>query len=158
MKTTPVPIQVRRATIVDIDPIVRRNLDLARESEGIPLCEETLTNGVRRLFQDNVDAHYYIAMIDGHDVGQCMVTKEWSDWRNGYVWWFQSVYVDQQARGQGVYKALHHTVLHEARSEKAVGVRLYVDKQNTSAMSVYKKMGMDGDHYTVFEDMFKEDR
>jgi ribosomal protein S18 acetylase RimI-like enzyme len=33
------------------------------------------------------------------------------------------------------------------------GLRLYVEKNNDRAQSVYRSLGMNGDHYTVFEKM-----
>ena len=33
------------------------------------------------------------------------------------------------------------------------GVRLYVDKTNTNAQRVYSKLGMNGEHYQLFEYM-----
>jgi ribosomal protein S18 acetylase RimI-like enzyme len=32
-----------------------------------------------------------------------------------------------------------------------LGLRLYVDKSNARAQEVYQSMGMNGEHYTVFE-------
>jgi len=34
-------------------------------------------------------------------------------------------------------------------------LRLYVDTSNTRAQAVYAALGMNGDHYRVFEDMFQ---
>jgi hypothetical protein len=31
------------------------------------------------------------------------------------------------------------------------GIRLYVDKSNEGAKTVYTELGMNGDHYSVFE-------
>jgi GNAT superfamily N-acetyltransferase len=102
-----------------------------------------------------VGAFYLRAEIAGTVVGQCMVTTEWSDWRNMPVWWLQSVYVAPAWRRRGVYRALHETVLDRARSAGAAGVRLYVDQGNDRAADVYRRVGMDGDHYLVFEQMFR---
>jgi GNAT superfamily N-acetyltransferase len=84
-------------------------------------------------------------------MGQVMVTREWSDWRNRHVWWIQSVYVWPEARKKGVWRALYARVLAEARAAGAGVVRLYVDQRNTDAATVYRKLGMDGGHYQVFE-------
>ena len=35
--------------------------------------------------------------------------------------------------------------------ENIRGLRLYVDKTNINAQKVYEIMGMDGDHYMLFE-------
>ena len=85
-------------------------------------------------------------------VASTMITYEWSDWRNGVVWWIQSVYVAPEARGQGVYKGLYAYVQELANDDPNIrGIRLYVDKRNTRAQQVYAKLGMNGEHYQVFE-------
>jgi RimJ/RimL family protein N-acetyltransferase len=35
--------------------------------------------------------------------------------------------------------------------EDVRGIRLYVDKRNTRAQQVYARLGMNGEHYQVFE-------
>jgi ribosomal protein S18 acetylase RimI-like enzyme len=72
------------------------------------------------------------------------------------VWWIQSVYVAPAARRGGVFRALYDHVRTEARREGAAGLRLYVDVTNSRAQAVYAALGMKGDHYRVFEDMFAE--
>jgi ribosomal protein S18 acetylase RimI-like enzyme len=37
------------------------------------------------------------------------------------------------------------------RQEGVLGIRLYVDKRNTAANEVYRRLGMDGEHYAMFE-------
>ena len=44
------------------------------------------------------------AALAGHEtigmpVGALLLTREWSDWRNGWFWWIQSVYVAPEGRG-----------------------------------------------------------
>jgi hypothetical protein len=36
-------------------------------------------------------------------------------------------------------------------SDELVGLRLYVDKSNKDAQSVYQTMGMTGEHYDLYE-------
>jgi ribosomal protein S18 acetylase RimI-like enzyme len=99
---------------------------------------------------------YWVAEHNGRFVGQLLITFEWSDWRNRMVWWIQSVYVMPDARKRGVFKALYEHVRREAQAAGAGGLRLYVDVTNTRAQAVYAGLGMNGDHYRVFEDMFGE--
>lgn len=40
------------------------------------------------------------AQENGKVVAQLMITLEWSDWRNGEVWWIQSVFVRADHRRQ----------------------------------------------------------
>jgi ribosomal protein S18 acetylase RimI-like enzyme len=82
-----------------------------------------------------------------------MVTLEWSDWRNGTFWWIQSVYVAKDARGQGVYRALHDAVRQLAHDDGHVcGIRLYVEHDNAGAQETYRKVGMRASHYRMFEE------
>ena len=145
---------IRAATSADIEQIVAFNAAMALETEDLVLDRSRLRAGVSRVFQGDAAAFYRLAEQDGRVVGQLMVTVEWSDWRDAWVWWIQSVYVLPEARRGGVYRALHAAVVEEARAAGAAGVRLYVDARNTRAMATYAAMGMDGDHYRVFEQMF----
>jgi ribosomal protein S18 acetylase RimI-like enzyme len=87
-------------------------------------------------------------------VGGLMVTKEWSDWRNGNFWWIQSVYVRPESRRRGVYKALYRHVQDLATGDPAVcGFRLYVERENSGAQSVYAALGMKTTRYLVFEEL-----
>ena len=57
-------------------------------------------------------------------------------------------------RQHGVFRALYEHVRGQAEVAGAAGLRLYVDTTNTRAQAVYSALGMNGDHYRVFEDMF----
>ena len=128
---------------------------MALETEGRPLENTILLAGVEALLQEPTRGVYYLAETTecpARIAGQLLITYEWSDWRNGVVWWIQSVYVTPQARGQGVYKGLYAYVQELANAEENVrGIRLYVDKRNTRAQQVYARLGMNGEHYQVFE-------
>jgi len=147
---------VRAATPADLEALVSGNIALADESEHIRLDAETLREGIRALLESRAPGRYWVAELDGRVAGQLLVTFEWSDWRNRMVWWIQSVYVMPDARGRGVLRALYDVARREALAAGAGGLRLYVDTTNTRAMAVYTALGMNGDHYRVFEDMFAE--
>jgi GNAT superfamily N-acetyltransferase len=147
-------LHVRPATLADIDFIVSGNTTLALETENVVLSDTVLREGVSALLEQRVPGAYWIAELDGVVAGQLMITFEWSDWRNRMVWWIQSVYVVPSARKHGVFRALYAHVRSEAQKAGAGGLRLYVDTSNTRAQQVYAAMGMNGDHYRVFEDMF----
>jgi ribosomal protein S18 acetylase RimI-like enzyme len=85
-------------------------------------------------------------------VGVLLVTYEWSDWRNGRVWWIQSVYVAPAQRGQGVYSGLYRYVKGLVEKDsKARGLRLYVNRSNNHAQKVYEALGMSKEHYELYE-------
>jgi GNAT superfamily N-acetyltransferase len=146
------PPTVRRATADDAALIVDYNLRLALESEDKVLDPAVLAPGVARVLADPTRGRYFVAEIDGRVVGQLMITTEWSDWRNGWIWWIQSVYTDTPARRQGVFRALYEHVVRTARNEgDVVGLRLYVENDNHAAQATYLRMGMTSAGYLVLE-------
>jgi GNAT superfamily N-acetyltransferase len=149
-------LHIRVASPADLDVIVAANLSLAKESERLLLEPATLREGVLKLLDGREPGQYWVAELDGRVVGQMLITFEWSDWRNRMVWWIQSVHVEPEARGSGVFRALYEHIRHAARGAGAAGLRLYVDTTNARAQAVYSAVGMAGDHYKVFEDMFED--
>jgi GNAT superfamily N-acetyltransferase len=142
----------RTANVDDIPTIVRFQLAMARETENLELDSMVCTKGVRAVFDQPERGVYYVAEINGTVVGSLLITYEWSDWRNGVVWWIQSVYVAPDYRRQGVYRGLYFFIQKIAGENESVrAVRLYVDRRNAAAKSVYDSLGMNGDHYQVFE-------
>jgi malonyl-CoA/methylmalonyl-CoA synthetase len=144
---------VRDARASDARTLARWASALAWESEALELEPETVLEGVQAVLRDPTRGRYLIAELAGTPAGGLLLVREWSDWRARFVWWIHSVYVDQGARRRGVYRALYDDVLRRARAEGVAGVRLYVDRRNTVAIDTYRALGMDGDHYRVFEQM-----
>jgi ribosomal protein S18 acetylase RimI-like enzyme len=147
-------VQIRPATIADLPILVEFQQRLAFESENITLDVSVLRKGMEALFSDTAKGAYYVADLEGQPVGCHMITYEWSDWRNGVVYWLQSVYVKEQFRQLGVFKKMFEVLKTRIQQDDSVkGLRLYVDKTNLRAQKVYAAMGMNGDHYSVFEMM-----
>lgn len=143
---------VRDALRADAAAIVDFQLAMALETEHVDLDREVLTRGVHAVFDDPSRGRYLVAESDGTVIASLMLTYEWSDWRNGTVWWIQSVYVVPEQRGRRVYAAMYDEVRARAAADPSVrGIRLYVDRTNTAAREVYARSGMDGEHYLVFE-------
>lgn len=143
---------IRPAQVSDRDAIVAFNTRLAAETEDKKLDGKLITRGVGQLLADPAKGRYWIAEEEGAPVGQIMVTYEWSDWRCGWFWWIQSVYVEEGYRGRGIYRALFDQVKAEARaSEDVCGLRLYVDKDNRQAMRVYDHTGIKPAGYEMRE-------
>jgi GNAT superfamily N-acetyltransferase len=151
--TQPKP-HVRAAQAEDLEALVAGNVALAEETESMRLDVETLRAGILALLESRAPGRYWVAELEGRVVGQLLVTFEWSDWRNRMVWWIQSVYVMPAERGAGVFREIYGHLRQAAQTEGAGGLRLYVHTANARAQAVYAALGMNGDHYRVFEDMF----
>jgi len=143
---------VRAAVRADAGAIARFNAALARETEAKQLDPERLRAGVEAVFDDPARGAYYVAELDGRVAGGLLVTREWSDWRNGEFWWIQSVYVEPELRGRGVYRGLHAHVVERARAAGDVcGLRLYVERANERAKRTYEALGMRHADYDMYE-------
>jgi ribosomal protein S18 acetylase RimI-like enzyme len=145
-------VRYRDAVPADASAIIEFQIAMARETEDLDLERETLTRGVDAVFANPALGRYFVAESDGTVVGSLMITYEWSDWRNGNVWWIQSVYVPPAHRRRGIYAGLYQHVRAMVEAEPAIrGIRLYVDNRNKPAQEVYARLGMEGEHYRVFE-------
>jgi GNAT superfamily N-acetyltransferase len=145
-------VTFRFANLDDVQTIAEFQIAMARETEEVRLDPGICTAGVRGLFDDPAFGRYHVAEIGDVVVGSTLVTYEWSDWRNGVVWWIQSVYVKPEFRRRGVYSGLYARIRGLAEADPKVrGIRLYVDRRNVPAQQVYERLGMNGDHYQVFE-------
>ncbi|MGH7178559.1 MAG: GNAT family N-acetyltransferase [Tepidisphaeraceae bacterium] len=150
-------ITVRCARDDDLPKIVDFNARLADETEALELDRTVLERGVRKLLGDRSRGEYFIAEIDGRIAGQLMITREWSDWRDGDIWWVQSVYVAPEFRRRGAFRALYKFVRDRAKDAQAVGLRLYVEQDNDSAQRTYESLGMRRARYRLMQEMFRGD-
>lgn len=129
------------------------------ETESKELKPDTVLCGVRMALQNPNLGRYFVAEVGNPSrgeppriIGQCMLTTEWSDWRSGQFWWLQSVYVEPEWRGRGVFRALYRHVESLARVTPGVcGLRLYVERHNESAQAIYTQLGMAPSGHVVFE-------
>ena len=154
----PRTIHVRSATLDDASIIADFNIRMAMETELLALDPSVIFPGVRALFDDPSRGQYFVAEVRNQVVGCLMITHEWSDWRNGDIWWIQSVYVHPDFRRQGVFSALYRHSANMARSAKAVGLRLYMEQENSTAQATYQKLGMHVTHYQMLQQMFSDDQ
>lgn len=136
-------IQVRAAAAADAPTIAEFCCAVARETEGHALDRNHVEAGVRKALTRPDLCRYYMAELDGHVVGQLMITYEWSDWRGAVCWWLQSVYVRPEFRRRGVFETLFRHVEAQARRDPEVcGLRLYCNRRNLGAVRAYERLGM----------------
>ena len=148
-------LSVREARPGDAEVIARYNAAMAKETEGKALDPGCVGTGVAALFDNPSLGQYWVVEADGQVIGQVMVTYEWSDWRNGMIWWIQSVYVRPESRRKGVFSGLyHHVESLAAAAPGVIGLRLYVESNNVRAQQTYKALGMVKPGYLVMETLF----
>lgn len=148
-------LDIRPATLDDAEAIADFNIRLALETENLTLDPALVVPGVKRLLNTPSMGHYTVAWRGEERAGCAMTTYEWSDWRNGQIWWFQSVYVPAEHRRHGVFRAIYKHIEDKARLDPEIcGLRLYVERDNNNAQQTYSAMGMSETHYRLYEQMF----
>ncbi|QDV21886.1 GNAT family N-acetyltransferase [Aureliella helgolandensis] len=146
---------IRHATLADAAKIVDFNCAISRETEGKELDREVVARGVARGIRQGDEVTYFVAEADQDLAGCLMLTREWSDWRDGWLVWIQSVYVTQEFRGRGVFRRLLETATERVQQDPdVVGLRLYVEVENERAQQVYRKTGFQDPNYKVLEKLF----
>ncbi len=145
---------IRLAHWEDASWITQFNQAMAQETEEKQLDPTILRRGVEALLSDPTLGFYLIAEQHEAVAGCLMITKEWSDWRNGLFWWIQSVYVRPEFRRQGLYRSLYRFVQQLAQEQGNVcGFRLYVERNNQIAQETYRQLGMEETLYKMFEQL-----
>ena len=148
-------IFVREAGQSDVSTLIEYNLSLANETESILLDKDILRLGIEKALELN-DCRYLVAELNNKIVGQTMVTSEWSDWRNGVIWWMQSVYVNPDYRKRGVFQSiLKHIENLAEKIPEVKALRLYVMDDNQIAQRVYQNLGMNNSNYLVYGNELK---
>lgn len=145
-------VLIREARRDDSAAIIDFQIAMALETEEVTLDRDIVTRGVAAVFDEPSHGRYFVAEADGRVIASLLITYEWSDWRNGIVWWIQSVYTIPEFRRRGVYAALYTKIRNFVDADPSIrGIRLYVDTRNVAAQQVYARLGMEGEHYKVFE-------
>ena len=147
----PSEINIREANKGDLAILVQNNQALAEETEALLLDKDVLREGIEQALKRE-ECHYFVAVFGEKVVGQTMITYEWSDWRNGIIWWIQSVYVLPAHRKQGIFRVLFKHIENLAKVNPQVkALRLYVMHNNNAGQDTYQSLGMNDSGYIVFE-------
>lgn len=161
----PVTLRIRAAHHADAALLAQWAEAMALETEHKVLDPATVLAGVNAGIADAARARYFVAMQESlaagrevlaEPVGTLMLTREWSDWRNGEWWWIQSVYVPMTHRRRGVFAALYrHVQALASDTAGVVGLRLYVETGNVGAQRTYAALGMADAGYRILEDVLR---
>ena len=74
---------------------------------------------------------------------------EWSNFRGGYYWWIQSLFIVPDHRGTGLVDLLLNAVADLARMAGALDLRLYVLQSNQRAVAAYRRCGFKVEPYAI---------
>ena len=155
--TSLTPFKIRDASPRDQAVIVEFNRRLADETEGKRLDSSVLERGVARALADSDRLRYWVVEQVGDQtiIAQTAVSREWSDWRDGWIWWLQSVYVVAEHRRRGLLRSLYKHIRDQAQAEPdVIGIRLYVEEANHRAQRTYEALGLKPGGYSVFEELW----
>lgn len=143
-------MKVRKAVLDDLPYLVNFTSEEAREAEGSIKIPETLEKGILVALRDPSIATYWV-LVDENDtpVGSVSAVREWSDWNAGYYWWIQSMFLSKSQRGKGRMSLLLDAVKHEVKVQKGLELRLYVHKDNCTAVRAYQNAHFSKSDYEI---------
>ncbi|MCU0362513.1 MAG: GNAT family N-acetyltransferase [Bacteroidales bacterium] len=144
-------MRIRKAAADDSNDIIDFQKKMAWETEEYLLDDTKVTPGVMAVFENPGHGQYWVAEDEGKVVASLLITYEWSDWRNANVWWFQSVYVLPEYRRSGIFRSMYLKIKEEGERQGIAGLRLYVETNNERARKTYEALGMQSEHYTMYE-------
>jgi GNAT superfamily N-acetyltransferase len=88
------------------------------------------------------DAEYLLGG-DGEPQGVAQVRYRWSVWWDAEDCWLEDLYVDANARGTGLGRALAQAVIDRAAARGCRRVELDVNSENPAAIALYRSLGFD---------------
>jgi GNAT superfamily N-acetyltransferase len=145
-------INVRDARAEDVETLVGYACAMAWETERKRLTADVVRHGIETVLDSPARGRYFVVEQAGKTIATMMLTYEWSDWRCADWWWIQSVYVAEDSRRVGAFRALYAHALALAETTPAVcGIRLYVERDNQHAQQTYESLGMQDAGYRMFE-------
>lgn len=143
---------LRKAKHSDIPVISDFQVKMALETENLELNVNTVNKGVTHIFDNPETGFYFVCENNNKICASMLVLYEWSDWRNSKVAWLHSVYVIPEHRSKGIFGMMYKEIKEWVEADNNLsGIRLYVDKNNHNAKKVYEKIGMNSEHYVLYE-------
>ena len=141
---------IRRARGSDLDTLIAFAVQEARETEGCDPDPVGVRVGVKSGLEGSVPCRYWVAQSEEDlPVGSISVVTEWSNFRGGYYWWVQSLFVVPEHRGTRLVDLLLNAVADSARLAGALDLRLYVLQSNQRAVAAYNRCGFEVLPYSI---------
>lgn len=85
-------------------------------------------------------------LIGEPEVGFAQMRYRLSVWSGREDAWLEDLFVDEQARGQGLGKTLVEAAIQRARSRRCERVQLETNSQNSGAIVLYERAGFVSSH------------
>ncbi len=120
--------------------MMRTFYDSPAVSHDVP--EETLRRNVEVCVSDNPLLEGLVFWEEGHVAGYAMLVNSFATEFGGACIWLEDIYVKQEYRGRGIGTQFLAYAKEQFR-EKAMLLKLEVERSNTAAVSVYKKCGFE---------------
>jgi GNAT superfamily N-acetyltransferase len=151
-------LQIRRATLNDLDILTSFSCALCEETEGRRPNVSVVRAGVSKILESS-DWFILVAEdLNGRIVGEVtMGGEEWSDWSNGLFWLVTSSYVDKKSRELGVSRLLYEKLREIANEspDKVIGIKGALKETNYSAQAALSLIGRNYNGYIVIEERFR---
>lgn len=143
---------IRLAQPQDLDHLVGFNQSLAQEIRAKEVDLKLLMLGVQAVLDDPGRGFYTVVEKENRIIAAALITFEWSDWNNRWIWWLQDVYVVPNERQQGIFRRLYAHLKTQAQAANVCRLCLYVFEGNTAAQEAYRKLGMAPSQSLLFEE------
>lgn len=104
--------------------------------------DEVFTSGVARLIEDPDTEYLLAAPEDGAaPAGVAQLRFRWGIWRNGGDCLVEDLFVEEQARGGGLGRALLELATERALARGCTRMELDANEENAAALGLYRAFG-----------------
>lgn len=147
---------IREAKESDLDSLIAFTVQEAKETEGTDPDLAAVRLGVDSGLEGSAPVTYWVAQSAGSQVvGSISVVTEWSNFRGGYYWWIQSLFIQPEHRGTGLVDVLLDFLAEAAETSGAIDLRLYAENSNARALAAYHRCGFSVAPYTIMTRQFR---
>jgi len=136
-------VEVRVAGEDDADHVARLMAAFRDWWERDDPTDEQLSAGVARLLVDPHTEFLLAAPDASAPAGVCQLRYRYGLWYDAPDCWLEDMYVDAEARGLGVGRALGEGAIERARERGCRRVQLDVNEANPAALALYRRLGFD---------------
>ncbi|MFD1610353.1 GNAT family N-acetyltransferase [Sphingomonas tabacisoli] len=134
-------LTIRWARPGDEETILRLIKGLAtyeREPDAVQATEQSLRD---TLFAPHAQVFAFIAELDGAPVGLALWFLTYSTWTGRPSLYLEDLFVDDDARGRGIARALFKRLAEEAKARNCARIDWAVLDWNVDAMAFYERLG-----------------